>query len=71
MPDNFPLPICSAKMNETPEVYQQFLNERYLSLSMGSENFKFKDRNINENLIFRNEDEMYKYDTQIEMFEKC
>ena len=71
MPDNFPLPICSAKMEAPPDVYQQFLNERYLSLSMGSENFKFKDRNINENLIFRNEDEMYKYDTQIEMFEKC
>jgi len=30
---------------------------------MGSENFKFKDRNINENLIFKNEDEMYKLDT--------
>lgn len=52
-------------------LYKQFLNDRYLSLSMGSENFKFKDRNINENMIFKNEDEMYKYDTQIEMFEKC
>ena len=38
---------------------------------MGSENFKFKDRNVNENSIFKNEDEMYKLDTQIEMFEKC
>jgi len=38
---------------------------------MGSENFKFKIRNINEDNIFKNEDEMYKLDTQIEMFEKC
>jgi len=30
---------------------------------MGSENFKFKDRNVNENSIFKNEDEMYKLDT--------
>jgi hypothetical protein len=26
---------------------------------------------MNEDLIFKNEDEMYKLDTQIEMFEKC
>lgn len=38
---------------------------------MGSENFKFKVRNLNEDLIFRNEDNMYKLDMQIEMFEKC
>ena len=38
---------------------------------MGSENFKFKVRNINEDNIFRNEDDMYKLDTQIETFEKC
>lgn len=30
---------------------------------MGSENFKFKVRNINEDMIFKNEDEMYKLDT--------
>lgn len=47
------------------------MNERYLSLSMGSENFKFKVRNANEDAIFKNEDDMYKLDTQIEMFEKC
>jgi hypothetical protein len=43
--------------------YRQFLNENYLSLSLGSENFKFKVRNLNEDLIFRNEDNMYKLDT--------
>ena len=51
--------------------YQNALNERYLSLSMYSENFKCKIRNGNEDLIFKNEDEMYKLDTQIEMFQKC
>ena len=38
---------------------------------MGSENFKFKVQNVNEDLIFKNEDEMYKLDMQIEMFDKC
>ena len=38
---------------------------------MGSENFKCRIRNSNEDLIFKNEDEMYKFDTQIEMFRKC
>lgn len=38
---------------------------------MGLENFKFKWRNANEEMIFKNEDDMYKLDTQIEMFEKC
>lgn len=51
--------------------FRQYLNEEYLSLSMGSENFKFKVRNLNEDLIFRNEDNMYKLDMQIEMYEKC
>ena len=51
--------------------YQSVLNERYLSLSMGSENFKCKMRNANEDAIFKNEDEMYKLDTQFEMFGKC
>jgi histone deacetylase complex regulatory component SIN3 len=70
--EDFPLPIQTAKLNPANNgFYQQFLNENYLSLSMGSENFKFKIRNINEDNIFKNEDEMYKLDTQIEMFEKC
>lgn len=38
---------------------------------MGSENFKFKIRNINEDMIFKNEDDIYKLDIQIEMFKKC
>lgn len=63
----FPMPICSAKMApENKDDYRAFLNDKYLSLSMGSENFgRFKVRNANEDLIFKNEDEMYKLDMQI------
>ena len=68
----FHLPICSAKMNpEHNNHYRGALNERNLSLSMYSEHFKCKVRNGHEDLIFKNEDEMYKLATQIEMFQKC
>jgi hypothetical protein len=61
------MPICSAKMApENKDDFRAFLNDKYLSLSMGSENFgRFKVRNANEDLIFKNEDEMYKLDMQI------
>ena len=66
MPDNFPLPICSAKMEAPPDVYQQFLNERYLSLSMGSENFKFKDMRYLDNkfvkIIVVNKGDAYQFE---------
>ena len=58
------MPICSAKVApENKDEFSAFLNDKYLSLSMSSENFKFKMRNANEDLIFKNEDEMYKLDT--------
>ena len=38
---------------------------------MGSENFKFKVRNVHEDSIFKNEDDMFKLDMQIENFRKC
>jgi hypothetical protein len=44
-------------------LYQEALNEKYLMLSLGSESFGFKVRNHNEDLIFKNEDNMYKLDT--------
>ena len=70
--DDLPLPICSAKVNpKNNSFYRDLLNDKYLSLSKGSENFKFKVRNIHEDLIFKNEDDMYKLDSQIEMFRKC
>lgn len=69
---DFPKPICTAKVDPRHDMfYKNLLNDTFLSLALGSENFKFKFRNINEENIFKNEDEMYKFDTQIEMFEKC
>ena len=55
-------------MRQQDEVYFNNLNDRYLSLAMGSENQKF--RNQNEDLIYKTEDKMYLIDTQIDTIEK-
>lgn len=59
--EGFPIPTCTRKMME--EVYWKNINDRYLSLATGSENFKFKFRNTNEENIYKTEDKMYELDT--------
>lgn len=59
--EGFPIPTCTKKMME--EVYWKNINDQYLSLATGSENFKFKFRNTNEELIYKTEDKMYELDT--------
>jgi len=72
MNKDFPLPICTQKINpEHNGFYPKLLNDYYLSLATGSENYKFKVRNVNEDMIFKNEDDMYKIFQQIDLFEAC
>mmetsp|Transcript_28671 Transcript_28671/g.43291 ORF Transcript_28671/g.43291 Transcript_28671/m.43291 type:complete len:459 (+) Transcript_28671:1713-3089(+) len=72
MHETFPLPICSQKINpKHGGHYLKILNDRYLSLATGSESYQFKVKNINEDMIFKNEDDMYKMDQQIDLYERC
>lgn len=48
------------------DVYYKNLNDRYLSLALGTENYKFKFRNINEENVYKAEDKLYEHDTQID-----
>lgn len=66
--DGFPIPTCTRKMME--EIYFKNINDQYLSLATGSENFKFKFRNTNEEQIYKTEDKMYDLDTQIDNIQK-
>ena len=59
--EEFPIPTCTRKQLE--EVYFKNINDQYLSLATGSENFKFKFRNTNEDSIYKNEDKLYEFDT--------
>jgi hypothetical protein len=62
--DDFPIPTCSGKMIE--DVYHMNINDRYLSLAIGTENFKFKFRNLNEEAVYKAEDQLYVCETQID-----
>jgi len=62
--DDFPIPTCSRKMME--EIYHKNINDRYLSLAIGTENFKFKFRNLNEENVYKAEDNLYVCETQID-----
>lgn len=66
--EGFPIPTCTRKMMDS--IYWSNINDQYLSLATGSENFKFKFRNTNEELIYKTEDKMYELDTQIDNIKK-
>lgn len=66
--EGFPVPTCTKKMLE--EIYFGNINDKYLSASIGLENFKSKFRNTNEENVYRTEDKMYEIDTQIDNVEK-
>jgi hypothetical protein len=64
--DQFPNPICSKKMRE--EVYRLNLNDKYISISTGSENKNCRNTNV-EN-IYKAEDKLFEFDMQIENIAK-
>lgn len=66
--EGFPIPTCTRKMMF--DVYLSNINDQYLSLATGSENFKFKFRNTYEELIYKTEDKIYELDSQIDNITK-
>jgi len=69
VPADFPLPICTGRYAAAARALT--LNDRYCSSTIGTENFKFKIRNPNEEALFKNEDDMYEVDHEIIQFESC
>ena len=59
----YAIPICSGRFGS--EICQKTLNDRYVSVSTGQDDFRFKTKNPNEELLFKNEDEMYQTDHKI------
>ncbi len=58
LPETFPQPYCSGK----DDFIYSILNDKYASFPFGSENFKYKLRNLFEESLFNLEDEMYNWD---------
>lgn len=63
LPNDFPTPICSGRY--TDPALSKVLNDRYCSISSGSENFRFRTRYEYEQKLFDNEDSMYSFDHEI------
>eukprot|EP00741_Cyanophora_paradoxa_P007582 tig00001155_g7334.t1 len=62
LPRNFPLPICSGRTSLCDEV----VNDVWVSVPTGSEDFKHSRKNQQEQELFRIEDEMYELDICLE-----
>lgn len=56
-------PICTGRLLDP--ICIQVLNEKYCSVTTGSENFKFKQKYEYEDNLFRTEDAMYGYDHEL------
>jgi len=67
LPEEFPTPISSGRYKH--QMYSDTLNDDYCCWTIGTENFKFKIRNQNEEALFKNEDEMYEIDFGIIKYE--
>lgn len=60
LPADYPMPVCSGRY--TCRVSADCLNDAFVSITTGSENFKCKQKNVHEDLLFKNEDDMYSVD---------
>lgn len=65
--DAYVAPICSGRY-KNGEHALQVLNDKYSIKTSGTEDYKFKIKNVHEDNLFKNEDEMYALDHQILQF---
>jgi len=65
--DEYVQPMCSGR-HRPGEHALRVLNDRYSIKTSGTEDYKFKIKNVHEDNLFKNEDEMYTIDHQILQF---
>ena len=65
--DQYVAPICSGRFTEGEHALW-VLNDQYSIKTSGTEDYKFKIKNVHEDHLFKNEDEMYALDHQILQF---
>ena len=56
--DSYPMPVCSGRFLNP--ISKSVLNDRYCSVNLVQS--KFKHKNVHEDLLFKNEDDMYSFD---------
>ena len=64
-PSDYPVPLCSGRSSMS--FAKEVLNDCYFSICVNTANFKSKDleANKNESLLQKNEEDMYKVDSEI------
>eukprot|EP00353_Schmidingerella_taraikaensis_P009545 CAMPEP_0185582562 /NCGR_PEP_ID=MMETSP0434-20130131/20964_1 /TAXON_ID=626734 ORGANISM="Favella taraikaensis, Strain Fe Narragansett Bay" /NCGR_SAMPLE_ID=MMETSP0434 /ASSEMBLY_ACC=CAM_ASM_000379 /LENGTH=113 /DNA_ID=CAMNT_0028201407 /DNA_START=1168 /DNA_END=1509 /DNA_ORIENTATION=+ len=67
--DSYVQPICSGRF-KAGEHALWVLNDQYSIKTSGTEDYKFKIKNVHEDNLFKNEDEMYALDHQILQFQR-
>ena len=65
--EEYVAPMCTGRYT-AGEHSLWVLNDRYSIKTSGTEDYKFKIKNIHEDNLFKNEDEMYAIDHQILQF---
>ena len=59
--EDYVQPICSGRYRNG-DFMRKVLNDRYSIKTSGTEDYKFKIKNVHEDNLFKNEDEMYSID---------
>ena len=67
--DAYVQPICSGRFKPGEHALES-LNDKYSIKTSGTEDYKFKIKNVHEDNLFKNEDEMYALDHQILQFKR-
>ena len=57
------MPVWSGRFSDINA--QNTLNDKYCSITSGTEDYKFKIKNVHEDNLFKNEDDMYRIDHSI------
>ena len=65
--DDYVAPMCAGRFKPGEHAIE-VLNDRYSIKTSGTEDYKFKIKNVHEDNLFKNEDEMYTLDHQILQF---
>lgn len=63
IPADFCMPVCGGRYLN--QLAQDVMNEVYVSVTQGSENFKLRQKNPSEEALIKNEDDMYERDHDI------
>lgn len=67
LPSEYYFPVCTGKL--TSKIAMDNLNENYVCMDSSTGNYNAKIKNVHEDNLFKNEDEIYQMDFKIHKFD--